>query len=87
MRPFLLPFLKKLSKYYEIVVFTASTKNYAYSIISQIDPQRQFIDYLLCRQHCTQIDSALIKDLDRIGRDIGSIIIIDNDKHSFQLHT
>jgi TFIIF-interacting CTD phosphatase-like protein len=34
-----LNFLKKMSKYYEIIVFTASEKEYADSILNELDSQ------------------------------------------------
>jgi TFIIF-interacting CTD phosphatase-like protein len=37
-RPFLVEFLEKVSEYYEIVLYSASTKSYMNSILKLIDP-------------------------------------------------
>jgi TFIIF-interacting CTD phosphatase-like protein len=50
-RPYCLSFLRTLSQFFEIVIFTAATKNYADQIIDAIDPNKTLIDYRLYRQH------------------------------------
>lgn len=37
-RPHALQFLKNLSQYYEIIIFTAATQDYADLILDKIDP-------------------------------------------------
>ena len=49
-RPYCMEFLEQLSKYYEIVVFTAGVQEYADWVIDQIDPDR-FIKHRLYREH------------------------------------
>ena len=51
MRPGVNDFLKELGKYYELVMFTASVKDYADWIVDNIDPERLF-DRRLYRPHC-----------------------------------
>lgn len=55
-------------------------------ILEILDPKREIIDYLLHREHCTLVDGILVKDLDRVGRDIFNIVIVDNCIETFQLH-
>jgi len=49
-RPGTEQFLKEMSKYYEIVIFTAATQDYADWVIDKIDPNH-YISHRLYRQH------------------------------------
>ena len=76
-------FITSLSKYCEIVIFTASTKYYADIVIDGLDC-KELIDYRLYRQHTTVIDGVNIKDLSKLGRDLKKIIIIDKIEENYQ---
>lgn len=39
MRPYVKEFIKRLSEYYEIAVYTASAEYYAEAIVKLIDPE------------------------------------------------
>ena len=77
-------FIRELSKYCEIAIFTASTKYYADIVIDGLDCN-ELIDYRLYREHTTITNGINIKDLSRLGRDLNKIIIIDNIEENFQL--
>jgi len=81
-RPGAEEFIKELSEYYEIIIFTAALQNYADLIISGLDPDG-VVSFKLYRQHTVNIDNTYIKDLDKLGRDIKKIIIIDNISENF----
>jgi len=49
-------FLSEMAKYYEIVIFTAATQDYADWVIDKIDPHRH-ISHRLYRQHAYAKDS------------------------------
>ena len=83
-RPGAEEFIKDLSKYYEIVIFTAALQTYADLVIDGIDPDGVISDRLY-RQHTVSVGNANIKDLDKIGRDIKHVIIIDNFLENFSL--
>ena len=76
-------FIKTLSKYCEIVIFTASTRFYADIVINGMDC-KDSVDYRLYRQHTTIIDGVNVKDLSKLGRDLNKIIIIDNIEDNYQ---
>ena len=76
-------FIKTLSKYCEIVIFTASTRFYADIVINGMDC-KDSVDYRLYRQHTTIIDGVNVKDLSKLGRDLSKIIIIDNIEDNYQ---
>jgi len=48
-RPYAISFLKRMKKYFEIVVFTASDKAYADAILNEIDPDLEYISHRLYR--------------------------------------
>jgi len=83
-RPGAEKFLKEMSKFYEIIVFTAGTKDYADWALSFIDKEG-IVSYKLYREHAVQKNGIYVKDISRIGRDIKKVIIIDNVVENFQL--
>ena len=76
-------FIRELSKYCEIAIFTASTKYYADIVIDGLDC-KNLIDYRLYREHTTLINGVNVKDLSRLGRNLEKIIIIDNIEENYQ---
>ncbi|CAD8073346.1 unnamed protein product [Paramecium sonneborni] len=83
-RPYTEEFLEKLSKYYEIIIFTAAQPDYANFIIDIIDKQ-QVVKARLYREHTKARDNVYVKDLSIIGRDLNKVIIVDNMPENFQL--
>ena len=86
-RPYCFDFLNEISTFFEIVVFTAGTKEYADKILNQIDKNKSWIKYRLYREHLTFDDEELsiFKDLSKLGRDLSKTIIIDNRQENFEL--
>ena len=82
-RPYALSFLKKMSLFFEIIVFTASEKSYADAVLDEIDPNR-LIRHRLYREHCLRLDRNLYtKDLRVINRDLSKVLLVDNSAASF----
>jgi len=76
-------FLEKMSKIYEIVIYTASLPLYADKLIDLID-KKHLISHRLFRDQCTVYNgSAFVKDLSLLGRDIRQTIIVDNSPVSY----
>ena len=84
-RPGIFEFLETLGKYYEIIVFTAATQDYADLLIDAIEENKIYFDYRLYRQHAVIIDNDFVKDLNRLGRALDKIIIVDNMPQNFRL--
>ncbi|KAJ6237947.1 nuclear lim interactor-interacting factor-related [Anaeramoeba flamelloides] len=82
-RPYLDDFLEKCSQMFEVVVFTASVKFYADSILDQLDPEKKLISYRLFRDSCSNFKDGYLKDLSILGRDIEKIIIVDDTPFSY----
>ena len=83
-RPFTTKFLTEIAEYFEIIIFTAASQNYADRLIDIIDENR-VINYRLYRQHMTMHNNVLVKDISKIGRDLKKIIILDNTPENFVL--
>ena len=77
-------FITVLSQFCEIVIFTASTKNYADIVIDGLDC-KNLIDYKLYREHTDDYNGINIKDLSKLGRDLNKVIIIDNIEDNYIL--
>ena len=84
-RPYCFEFLNQLKELYEIVTFTAGTKEYADHILNMLDPNNELIQYRLYRQHVTIFGCDVYKDLKKLGRDLSKVIIIDNMKDNFKM--
>ena len=83
-RPYCHDFLRILSEFYEIVIFTASVKQYADTILDTIDKEGH-ISHRLYRQHTRLEEYVSIKDISLLGRDLAKTIIIDNIPSNFKL--
>ena len=83
-RPNLDFFLKKVSEFYNVIIFTASLSEYAEPLINILDPEKKF--GRLYRQNCIKKNGFYIKDLNQIGKNFKDIIIIDNNPISFILN-
>ena len=84
-RPFCFEFLTELNTMYEIVTFTAGTKDYADGILNQLDKNGDIIKYRLYRQHTSISGCNVYKDLSKLGRDLSRTIIIDNLRENFKM--
>ena len=84
-RPFAEYFISEMGKYFELVIFTSAEEEYANIVLEEIDKYK-VITHKLYRRHVEYNDGLCLKDLDKIGRDIKRVCIIDNDKNNFKLH-
>lgn len=51
-RPGVKHFLEEVSKFYEVIIFTAGTVAYADPILDKMDPKRKLISCRLYKHHC-----------------------------------
>ena len=84
-RPFLFAFLEEMGHYYELIVWTSATEAYANSLIDAIEYDKQYFDFILFREHAIIIGDEFVKDLNRVGRGLDRIIIVDDMPQNFRL--
>ena len=78
LRPFLREFLSNIYPYYEIFVFSSGIKNYVEQIINFIEDKEQYFDYKLYRENTNYSDENYYLDINKLGRDLKRIIVIDH---------
>lgn len=98
-RPHVDTFLKQVSKWFEVVVFTASSHEYADTVLDAMDPKGKLIQYVQSivtysneifshrrfREACTLVGGSYLKDLRQLGRDLDTTCIVDNSPIAFSL--
>ena len=82
LRPGTIEFLNELSKFYEIIIFTSSPKEYADDILDKIDSNGNLISHRLYKSHVIFEKGKSVKKLELIGRDLNKIIFVDNLKYN-----
>ena len=84
LRPGVFTFLEKVKQYYEIILFTEASEAYT-ELLMEAFNKKKYFDYKLYRQHTIIIGQDFVKDLQRIGRPLDKIIIIDNIAQNFRM--
>ncbi|KAF7904984.1 uncharacterized protein EAF01_005506 [Botrytis porri] len=85
-RPYCDEFLRRVCKWYNLVVFTASLQDYADPVIDWLEQERKFFSARYYRQHCTYRNGAFIKDLSSVEPDLSKVMILDNSPVSYLFH-
>ncbi|KAI8322644.1 hypothetical protein GQ54DRAFT_259659 [Martensiomyces pterosporus] len=82
-RPHVDYFLRKVSEWYKVVIFTASMAEYADPVIDLLDSQKKYISARFFRESCIPHDTSYAKDLAAIDQDLSQIVLIDNSPLSY----
>ncbi|KAF9186945.1 Nuclear envelope morphology protein 1 [Haplosporangium sp. Z 767] len=85
-RPHVDYFLKKVSEWYKLVIFTASMAEYADPVIDWLDQNRTLFDKRYFRQACFFRNGSYLKDLTVIDPDLSSVCLLDNSPISYSLN-
>jgi Dullard-like phosphatase family protein len=85
LRPGIYSFLLNLKKFYELIIFTSATPEYADPLLDAIEKEQKIFDYKLYRQHTIIYNNEIVKDISKIGRPLDKTIIVDNLQQNFRL--
>jgi len=84
-RPYVDEFLQRIGGLYECILFTASLAKYADPVADLLDRWGVFRARLF-REACVFHKGNYVKDLNRLGRDLKRVVIIDNSPASYAFH-
>lgn len=83
-RPYLMEFINRMSKIYDLAVYTASAQDYADAVMDQLDPHKSIFAARLYREHCLPVNNMNIKNLLNFeGKDV---YLVDNLIYSYAFH-
>ncbi|KIJ70000.1 hypothetical protein HYDPIDRAFT_23152 [Hydnomerulius pinastri MD-312] len=86
-RPFVDYFLRKVSGWYTLVVFTASMQEYADPVIDWLDAGRGILAHRFFRESCTLLpNGSYTKDLAVIEKDLSRVCLVDNSPISYRVN-
>lgn len=76
--------LNRLSKKYELMLFSDGLREVHTRIMDKIDPDNKIFSFKLYREHCYQSeDGFYVKDLRVINRTHDSMVLVDNSTCCF----
>lgn len=85
-RPHVEEFLDAMNKLFNVVIFTASIKEYANPLLDQLDPKK-IIKQRFYRNHCKiNKNGKYIKDLSIIHSNLKNVILVDNNPISYSIN-
>ncbi|KAG7449313.1 NIF-domain-containing protein [Guyanagaster necrorhizus] len=86
-RPFVDFFLRTVSGWYTLVIFTASMQEYADPVIDWLDAGRGILSNRLFRDSCTQLpNGSYTKDLSVVEGDLARVCLVDNSPISYRVN-
>ncbi|EPQ58988.1 hypothetical protein GLOTRDRAFT_34014 [Gloeophyllum trabeum ATCC 11539] len=86
-RPFADYFLRKVSTWYTLVIFTASMQEYADPVIDWLDAGRGILARRLFRESCTLLpNGSYSKDLSKVEQDLARVFLVDNSPISYSIN-
>ncbi|KAF5393781.1 hypothetical protein D9757_000073 [Collybiopsis confluens] len=86
-RPFVDFFLRTVSSWYTLVIFTASMQEYADPVIDWLDAGRGILEHRLFRDSCTQLpNGSYSKDLSIVEPDLARVCLVDNSPVSYKVN-
>lgn len=82
-RPYVHEFLKEMNKYYNIVIFTASVKEYANPLLDTLDTEKVIKKRLFREDCCIGPNGKYVKDLKILNMNLKDLILVDNNPISY----
>ncbi|GAA5847071.1 hypothetical protein JCM5353_000111 [Sporobolomyces roseus] len=88
-RPWVDFFLRKVSSWYTVIIFTASLPEYADPVIDWLDGgdgRGGLIGGRLFRSHCLAKNGTYVKDLTVVDQDLAKVCLVDNSPVSYAIN-
>ncbi|KAG5715823.1 Nuclear envelope morphology protein 1 [Termitomyces sp. T112] len=86
-RPFVDFFLRTVSGWYKLVIFTASMQEYADPVIDWLDAGRGILGHRFFRDSCTQLpNGSFTKNLSIVEADLSQVCLVDNSPISYRVN-
>ena len=82
-RPYVHEFLKEMNKIYNIVIFTASVKEYANPLLDTLDTEKVIKRRLFREDCCIGPGGKFVKDLKVLNMNLKDLILVDNNPISY----
>ncbi|XP_064197077.1 CTD small phosphatase-like protein 3 [Anguilla rostrata] len=86
LRPHVQKFLQKMSKIFEMFVYTSAKRQYAEKILDVLDPQKKLFRHRLYQDDCFCVLGHYVKDLGLLQRDLAKTVVLDDAPHAFPYH-
>ncbi|XP_043648754.1 CTD nuclear envelope phosphatase 1 [Drosophila teissieri] len=83
-RPHVDEFLDYVSKWYDLVIYTASLEVYAAQVVDHLDAGQGRMSRRFYRQHCRASSPLVSKDLSLVTPDLSGVLIIDNSPYAYR---
>lgn len=83
-RPFLLEFIDRMHRIFDLAVYTASTRDYADAVVNALDPAGDKFVARLYRENCIPVNGMNIKNMGHFAGH--NAIIVDNLIYSYAFH-
>lgn len=86
LRPGIMEFLKKLTVFAEVMLYSAAVASYGNAVLDILDPNRRIFSKRFFRDSTIDVgDIRNVKDLNKLERDLRRTVIVDNQAFSFLL--
>ena len=82
-RPYVYEFLKEMNKIYNIIIFTASVKEYANPLLDTLDTEKIIKQRLFREDCCIGSSGKFVKDLKILNMNLKDLILVDNNPISY----
>lgn len=83
-RPFLLEFIDRMHRIFDLAVYTASTRDYADAVVNSLDPAGDKFVARLYREDCIPVNGMNIKNMGLFAGH--GAVIVDNLIYSYAFH-
>ena len=82
-RPYVHEFLKEMNKFFNIIIFTASVREYANPLLNTLDTEKVIQQRFFREDCCIGPTGKFVKDLKILNMNLKDLILVDNNPISY----